>query len=433
MYLQIDRKQAPVAGPLTNVSLPSIRSTQLSNGIPLHMIQHGNVEVVTIQVIVNSGKGYEHKVGLANFTARNMQEGTESYTGLELARKLDGYGAWLGHNTGVESIAIQLTLLNKNLAQCLPLLKEVLYTPTFPEDKFEIMRQRTLQGLSVESEKTRFQARKLFGHLLYGPHHPYGSHEGPEEIEQLTLDDITSYHKSYFYPGNFMLTAVGNFQEDTLIQLFERTFGTESLSTPLQQTSKAEDPPQHVESGRHFHQMERMQSTIRLGHPTFKRSHPDYYKMQVVNTILGGYFGSRLMQNIREDKGYTYGIHSGWVSMRHSGYFVVQSDVGNEYVESTIEEVRKEIIRLTLERIESEELDLVKNYLLGRSISERETPFQLSDILRFSLVSGISFDQIDEQFNVIKHIQPDDIIRLSAEHFSPDSLLEVVCGGTVEL
>jgi len=431
MQPQIDRTQAPLAGPLNNISLPDVSHVQLFNGVDLHMIQHGNVDVVTLQAIFKAGKGHQAQAGLANFTARNMQEGTHSYTGLELARKLDEYGGWLGHNTGEEYVAFQLTTLSENVPRCLELIKEVMFMPVFPEDKFENMRQRTLQKLSIESQKTRYQAKRLFGQLMFGQEHPYGMHVGPEQIEQLSLQAIRQYHQTYFYPGNYILTAVGKFKEGDLVDMANRILGADSTREPVKSPSRAERISATFEPGRTYYDMEGMQATIRLGHPAFNRSHPDFYGMQIVNTILGGYFGSRLMQNIREEKGYTYGIYSGWVAMANGGYFVVQSDIGNEYIEPTIEEVRKEMNALAQEPISGAELNLVKNYLLGRSISERETPFQLSDILRFSLVSGISFEELDRKFEVIRQIQPEDIQRLAAQYFRPDALLEVVCGKQV--
>ncbi len=428
MQPQIDRTQAPVAGPLNNISLPDVSHAQLSNGVDLHMIQHGNVDVVTLQAIFNAGKGHQTQAGLTNFTARNMQEGTHSYTGLELAHKLDEYGCWLGHNTGEEYVSFQLTTLSANVPQCLELIKEVMFMPVFPEDKFDSMRQRTLQKLSIESQKTRYQAKRLFGQLMYGQDHPYGMHVGPEQIEQLSLQAIRQYHQNFFFPGNYILTAVGKFNEEDLVDIADQILGVDSTREPVQSPSYAERMSTIFQPGRTYYDMDGMQATIRLGHLAFDRSHPDFYAMHIVNTILGGYFGSRLMQNIREEKGYTYGIYSAWVSLAHGGYFVVESDIGNEYIEPTIEEVRKEMNTLAQQPISGEELNLVKNYLLGRSISERETPFQLSDILRFSLVSGISFEELDRKFEVIRQIQPEDVQRLAAQYFRPDELLEVVCG-----
>jgi len=432
MAITINRSEAPHAAPLNNVSLSPYQLHTLKNGIPVYTMQHGEVEAVTLQAIFKAGKAYQKQIGLASYAARNMQEGTKSYSSLKLAQTLDSHGAWIGHYTGTEYEAFQMTTLAPHLPQTLPILEEILFKPILSEEEFEKMRQRSIQQLSVESQKTRYQAKRLFGHLMYGKSHPYGMHVDPEHIEALSIDAIREYHQTYFYPGNYVLAVVGNFDEDKLLLQLEELLGQAVTLPGVEPVTEQLLTPITFEPTRSIKQMEGMQATIRLGHMGFERNHPDYYGMQVVNTILGGYFGSRLMQNIREEKGYTYGIYSGWVGMKYSGYFVVQSDVGIAYVEPTIEEIKKEMTRLGQEEVSEKELTLVKNYLLGKSINQRETPFQLSDTLRFSIVNDISFEEIDRKFDVIKHIQAPEIAQLARQYLKPDQMLEVICGNIGE-
>ena len=429
MKQALDRTQAPKANPLKNVKLPPFEKHTLPNGIEVYLLPFGNVEVSTLRCIFKGGKSHQFQTGQAGYTTRNMSEGTQSYSGFELAKELDRFGTWISGQTGFEQISFDLSTLSKDLPATLPLLAEVLFSPRLAEEEFENMRQRNLQKLQVEAQKTRYHAQRLFGHKLYGEDHPYGMHLGQGELQSLTIDLIRSYHKQFFFPGNFQITVVGKYNSELILEELTKVFGHLPTQAPVSSPSGAQQDLVQRGNESYHHPLAGMQSTIRVGHLGFPRKHPDYYGMQILNTILGGYFGSRLMQNIREDKGYTYGISSGWLSFAHGGFFVVQSDVGNEYVSDSISEIKKEIRLLQNELVSDEELMLVKNYLQGRSLSERETPFQLSDLLRFSLVSDISFEELDRKFVVLQEITAEEIRTLAQKYLKPDEMLEVVVGG----
>lgn len=394
--------------------------------MPVYLLSFGQVEVVEVQAIFRAGKNYLPVPGLASYTGRMMQEGTASYNSLELSQQLDSFGAWISTETDEETMAFKLATTTQNLNETLPLLKEVMLSPTFPEDEFTYMKMRGIQAAKVNAQKTNIQARRHFNHQLFGPSHPYGLNASQAEIEALQLVAIKDYHQRLLQPGNMSLAVVGIFEEESLLASLEEKFGT--LDRSGAEPEPASFPDMINNRGRHYVEQEGMQATLRLGHPAVSRSHPDYYKLNLLNTVLGGYFGSRLMKNIREEKGYTYGIYSGYIGMKHNGVFVVQADVGNEYIEPTIREVKKEIQLLQEKGIEEEELQLVKNYLLGKSISDRETPFQMGDWLRFSLAYDITFEELDKRFEVIKEIQKEEIAQLASTYLHPDEMLEVVVG-----
>ncbi len=425
----LDRSLPPKVENLNIISLPSYTQHILSNGIPVYYLPFGELEVCTLRCIFRAGKGYQSQAGLANLTAENMPEGTQFHNGYELAKKLDTYGTWIGHQAGYEQVSFELSTLSKYLPDTLPLLAEVLFSPLFSSEEYEQLRHRKLQKLTVEAEKTRFHALRLFGQHLFGEKHPYGMHVGEKEIQQLSLEHIQSYHATHFYPGNFLLTLVGNCNWGEAIAHLEKELGSRECQPGNSVASASAAPVTFPEASRIQQPHKGVQSTIRIGHKAFPRKHPDYYGMQILNTVLGGYFGSRLMQNIREEKGYTYGISSGWISLAYSGYFVIQADVGNEYVESTLKECKKEMRRLQQDLIPEKELELVKNYLLGSSVSDRETPFQMSDILRFSLVNKVSFKEMDQRFEVIQEITSEELRRLAQKYLLPEQMTEIVVGG----
>ena len=428
MNIRLDRSLPPAARPLNKLHLKPYTTYALSNGIPVYLIPHGSVDVVEVQAIFRAGKGYQDKVGQAQFTVQNLQEGTERFSSLDLARQLDGLGAWISNDTEEPFVALHLATTTDNLSQGLPLLREVMVAPTFPQREFDNMKQRTLQKISVSEKQTSYLARRHFRHLMFGTAHTYGIHFGSPELQQIERQDLLDYHAQYLQPGNFSLSVVGKFDVQAVLDELEKTFGQLATQAPNVAVSAAALTPPPPATGRHHFEHDGMQATVRLGHRAFARSHPDFYGMSMVNTILGGYFGSRLMKNIREEKGYTYGIYSSWASFRFDGMFVIQADVGNEYIEPTIREIRSEMHKLMEKGVTRDELDLVKNYVLGRSISHRETPFQLGDILRESIANGISFEEMDREFEIIQRITPEEVQALAQRYFRPDELLEVVVG-----
>jgi predicted Zn-dependent peptidase len=247
-------------------------------------------------------------------------------------------------------------------------------------------------------------------------------------LEALTHEALVSYHQQWLQPDNAYLIVVGQFDQEQVLAELTQYFGHLPLTEPPAQPSTAQAMLPLATSGRHHVARPGVQATVRLGHLAMPRTHPDFYRMTVVNTILGGYFGSRLMKNIREEKGYTYGIGSAWFSYKHSGAFVIQADTGNEYVEDLIKEVKHEISRLAETGVSPDELNLVKNYLVGRNLSQRETAFQLGDTLRYALFHGMSFAELDRRFAVIEAMQPEEIAPLVQQYLKPEDLLEVVVG-----
>ena len=424
----LDRSTPPAAQPLSHIPLPAYRKTQLSNGLPVYLLPYGSVDVVEVQLVFRAGTAMQPASGVARYTARNMSEGTERYSSLTLAQQLDGHGAWLNPDVDEDTLAIKLATVTPKLADTLPLLAEVVLRPTFPEDEWTKMQRRSLETMAVNEQKTSFLARRNFNALLYGANHPYGSSTRREDLERLTRDQLMAYHQEYLYLGNAYLAVVGSFEEADLMPLLEQHFGTQALSPHVKETSSAATSSPSTTLGRQHSHMDGSQSTVRMGQLAIARSHPDYYRLSLVNTVLGGYFGSRLMKNIREEKGYTYGIGSGLAALKHGGYFIIQADTGNEYVEPLIEEVKKEIQLLADKGVTPAELELVKNYLLGKAISQRETPFQLGDILRHSLSHGLTFEQLDRRFDVIQSVKPEEIGYLTRKYFQPEKMLEVVVG-----
>lgn len=431
--LDLDRSMPPLAAPLEKVIFPKVRRATLSNGVEVHLLQFGTQEIVELSAVFPAGKSFETAPSVSTFTTKMLHEGTTRLSSLEFARLMDWYGAFVHVESGYESASLGLTSLAKHLESTVPLWVEMMVDPAFPGDEFEKLRERTLQHLDVEMQNTGFIARREFNRLMYGESHPYGAFSDKPDIEAIRLEQLKAFHQSHFHPANAVVVAVGRFDEDALLRLLDAHLGQHKLAKPEDRISlmgATHDWPEieRVPGLHYFEKADSMQATLRVGHRGFARRHPDYYPMQVVNTVLGGYFGSRLMKNIREDKGYTYGIASAWLCMKFDGTFVIQTDVGNEYIMSTLEEMKKEI-RLLMDRgVNAAELDLVRNYMLGRSATGRETPNQMLGLIQSALVNEYPLEEMDRKFDIVMAMRPEDVQRLAQQYLHPEKLIEVVCG-----
>lgn len=429
----LDRRIPPAAAPLVKVPFPKVQLAELNNGIPVHWVRFGNQEIVEIRVIYPAGRSFETAAGISMFTGKMIQEGTKNYTGLEFAKKLDEYGAYISVETGYDSSTVSLTTLAKHVPSTVPLLAELLLEPAFVELELEKLKARTIQHLDVEEKKTEFTARKEFNRLLHGNDHPYGRVSEKSDVAAVKIDQLKAFYQRYFSLVNARIVACGYFDLDNLMSHLNAGLGGADLIDRDRKVDMANSlartiAPSNPTGLHYFEKAETMQATVRVGFRSFPRQHPDYWPMQVVNTILGGYFGSRLMKNIREDKGYTYGVGSAWLCMKYSGSFLIQTDVGNEYIESTLKEIRKEMQKLVDDGVESEELALVKNFMLGRSASARETPSQIAGLIKVCLVNELPFSVLDDKFDMIQAVTPEVVQELAAKYFQQEKLLEVVSG-----
>lgn len=429
----LDRRTPPKAAEMEKILFPEAHIKRLDNGISVYMVPFGNEEVVELRCIFPAGRSFEQLPGQSSFTGKMIQEGTASYTGLEFARKLDQFGAFVHVESGYESTTVSLTSLTKHLHATLDLYRELIMVPAFPEKELHKLVERTIQHLDVEEQKTAYIARKEFNRLLFGQAHPYGRGSERSDIEALTLAHLVDFHQRNMNLVNATFIAVGRFDTDKLLAQLNNRFGSlkdTDLALKIDpETSSAKNLFHPPATGMHYFEKEdSMQATVRVGHRSFARSHPDYYRMQVVNTMLGGYFGSRLMKNIREDKGFTYGIGAAWLGLKYSGTFLIQTDVGNEYVRPTLDEIDHELRRLIVRGCSGEELRLVKNYMLGRSTSSRETPAQIANLMKNMLVNGMPFSTLDDKFDIIQSVTTEDVKALATQYYRPDNMLKVVCG-----
>ena len=424
----LDRTTPPAAQPIQFVPFPEPAVYTLSKEVQLYCIQHGNQPVIELQVVFQGGYCYEKTPGVSLFTPKMMNEGTKSYLSAELSELFDFYGVSLAIETAFETIRLSLSALEKQIAQVIPILQEILTSPTFPIDEYDLMLSRVRQAIQVDSRKTSYWARRLSGHLLWGKEHPYGRHIGIDELKQISLDQLIEYHREIFCAENLTLVAVGNFNTENLRQLCEELISKIPLNKSVTSSNGTLAPSPNAPGTTTYPVPDTMQSTIRIALPLFKRNHPDYHALRLVNTIFGGFFGSRLMKNIREEKGYTYGIGSSLMCYKYNGMWVIQTETAHEYVQDTLQEINYEVDKLHQELVTAEELEIASNYLLGRMLGSQETPFQISDMFLTQLVNGLPADDWESAYKTIQSVTPAQIRELSQQYLNPNEMRIVVCG-----
>jgi zinc protease len=427
----LDRTQPPVYKNIDSYILPEAVSGKLDNGIPLHLILSGTQPVVRLEIVFKSGNWYEPFSGCAHFAARMLSEGTSGHTARQIQEKFAYYGAFPEFSAGMDRASVTIYTMAKHLEALLPLVYEILSESLYPEEELENAKNIALQGLKINKEKTAFVAGSKFREMLFGNEHPYGRFLGEKEIEGVQRAALLEFYKKSYTIKNcdIIISGGGDVEVEKLVNKYlgQDNWGKVDL---LPHYGKDYNPDAVHSMKREISaKADALQSSIRMGRKLFTMSHPDYFNLYCLNEILGGYFGSRLMQNIREDKGYTYGISSSVVTYQNEGYLVIGTDVKREFTEHTIEEVYKEMKLLREEKVSADELESVRNYMLGSFVNSITTPFAVADKFKTVYFSGLGYDFYKNYFQTLQTINPEILMATANKYFDEHYILESIAGG----
>ena len=411
----MDRTIQPEIQPLKNFHIQTPVRTTLPNGIPLTVINAGEQEVVRMDVLFSGGRWQQSQKLQALFTNRMLREGTTKYTAATIAEKLDYYGSWLELSSSSEYAYITVYSLNKYLAKTLEVVESMIKEPLFPQKELQTILDTNIQQYLVNTSKVDFLAHRSLLKSLYGEQHPCGKIVMEEDYHTITPEVLREFYERHYHSGNCSIFLSGKVTDDIISRvtdIFGIPFGQYQLQMPKSSFPFAAIPEKRIFTERE----DAMQSAVKMGCTTITREHPDYPKLRVLMTLFGGYFGSRLMSNIREDKGYTYGISAGVVFYPDSGLLIVSTETDNEYVEPLIQEVYHEIDRLHLDPVSAEELRIVRNYMLGEMCRSYESPFSLSDAWIFIATSGLKDDYFARSLQAVNEITPAEIQDLARRY-----------------
>jgi zinc protease len=407
-----------------NIILKPYQKFFLTNGAPVYYINDGAEEVAMIELVFNAGNSFEDKNMDAATTNYLIKNGTGKKTALEINEHFEYYGAYLNRSCQNETSTITLHCLSKHVKEILPVIKEIITDSVFPGQELEIFKQNSIQRLAVNMQKCDFVANRLIDQYLYGAEHPYGRVTNVADIRAITREDLINFFQRFYINAKCTIFAAGKLPPD-FENLLNIHFGDLRLNENLPAlTHKAETASD--KKARVINDPKGVQGAIRIARPFPNRHHPDFKKVMVLNILFGGFFGSRLMSNIREEKGYTYGIHSFLENHIRESAWVVSTEAGKDVCEATIDEVYKEMKILREEVIDEEELLLVKNYMMGINLGDVDGPFHVISRWKSLLLNDLDENYFYDSLNTIKNISAGELKELSNKYLLPEEFFELV-------
>jgi zinc protease len=424
----LNRSIAPPFKTIDKIDVMRTAHSKLNNGIDVYSLSAGSQEIIKIEFVFRAGMYHQPATLVASTTNTMLESGTRSYSANELSDGIDFYGSFLELHVEQDFATVTVFSLNKYIEETLKYVEELIKYPVFPEHEFKIHIANKRQKHSINSQKVNVLARRKFTELLFGENHPYGRDVRESDFDRISIKELKTFFNSYYTAANCTIFVSGNIPADTK-NILNRFFGEHNWGG----TTASKDPvlPAFQTSSKSRFLIPKdnaIQSAIRVGRVLFNKTHPDYFKFQVLNIILGGYFGSRLMANIREDKGYTYGIGSGLNNLVHGGYFFISTEVGADVTKPTLEEIYKELKRLREDLIDNTELETVRNYILGNFLRSVDGPFALSDKFKSIWEFGLDYSFFDNYFTAVKKVTATELRDLANKYLQEKDLVECVAG-----
>lgn len=425
--MAIDRTVAPPISDINSFNIIKAQKTILENGIPLYQVFSENTELVKIEFMFFAGNWFQ-QTPITAFAVNNMLiEGTTKYTSAQIAELVEYTGAFIGYNIDKDNAYISVFTMSKFLPEVLPLFEEIIKNTTFPEHEVIQFKNKQKQQFLVEQTKVKNIAGAEHARMMFGNVHPYGYMIVEEDFDNLTREDMVEFHHKFYNSSNCAIITSGATNKKDII-LIEKYFGKGIWNDTNGMINVDYKKSSGTERKIYIEKPGVVQSAIRIGKELFTKIHPDYAAMSVVNCILGGYFGSRLMKSIREEKGYTYGINSLFVTFLHAGYLSIISEVGANVTKPAIFDIYAEIDRLRTEIVAEAELKRVKNYMLGEVVRMFDGPFAQAESLLSLLEYNFGYEYFDHYIETVKSITSIQIKELAYKYLDPASLYEVVVG-----
>lgn len=417
----IDRKSTPEVHLTEKIKYLTPEKFSSSNGIPLYYFENPSSEAARIELLFNAGSIYKSPV-IASACIAMLLAGNESLSMAEINDKIDDFGGYFGSNLSNDFAVLSIYGLNEVMVDLSKFIENCITHPSFPQSEIDHFKKEKKEKLKVNLEKVNFLSQRSFQeNLFHGT--PYSRSTNETDYDKVTREEIMAFHKKYFINGLRRITVVGNLPKDKLKEILSifNTYKNESKSIELKSSSAKK-------GNIHIPKEDAVQIGVRIGKMICDRKDPDYHKMTIVNTIFGDYFGSRLMSNIREDKGYTYGIGSFLAENKVGGYFGIGTEVAKDVIEDTIFQIQHELNRMRTEPVPEEELELVKNYLLGQILKSADGPFAMMELFSAVEMYDLDYSFYDQALQVILSITPDQILETAQRQLNWDEMLVITAG-----
>ena len=427
----VDRAVRPKLGPTPEVHLPKIQRAELPNGLRVWLVESHKLPIIACNLVLLAGSERDplNTPGLASLTASMLQEGTKSRTSLQIADEIDRIGANMRVFSQSDFVSVSLDCLTKHLDTALDVYADVLTHASFPEKEFARVKNDRLTSLLQQKDRPPVIASMAFSRILYGASHPYGNDvSGTEQsVKALTRDDLVKFYQTYYRPNGATLIVYGDVSMETMLPKVTGMFAAwqkadvpavASYLTPQVEARKVYivDKPGAP------------QSEIRIGFPALARTTPDFFPVNLMNLVLGGQFSSRLNSNIRERRGFSYGVRSGFQFTRMPGPFVASGGVHSAKTDSSLQEFLREIDLMREKGLSAEELEFAKNRTKGVFATGFESPQQIAG----ALVNLVVYKLPDDYFvNYLKNVDAvtlADVQRVAKQYLDTSRMAMVVVG-----
>ncbi|MCD8171994.1 MAG: insulinase family protein [Alistipes sp.] len=402
--------------------LPEV--TVAANGVKIYALNIPDQPVIRVSFIFRAGSSMQDKPFSASATANMLAEGSRLHDARHIAERLDYFGSYYDVTIDRDYAVVTFASLSRFFGKTLEVAREILAMPAFPEAEVSVYANKHCQRLGLERQKVSFRAREIFAKALFGPKHPYGVSYSEYRYQDLTRGILEDFYTRHYVSGNCFVVASGRVgQKETA--LLEEFAG-------FLPAGEAPAPPAFPKAVSESFEFEghhgALQSALRIGRLFHSRTHPDFIPMQVVTAILGGYFGSRLVSNLREERGYTYGVFAGMVNMENEGYIAIATEVAKNATVDSVAQIYLEMERLATEPVPEEELQIVKNIMTGEVMRILDGPFGIADVTIENIQNGTDNTYLERFLREVKAMTPESVLATAAKYLDPELFSTVVVG-----
>jgi zinc protease len=424
----IELKDKP-AEKIQRINPLNVYHFELDNGLEVNALRTASDGLVKIILSYDNPQRFATEAALAEITFQLLKSGTRNHDLFSFVSLMEETGVMISTSAFMDYGVIDFVVLGDQFETLLPLIAEMISMPAFPEDEFERLKTLALQNWRISRQQTHVLAREQFMRDLYAGH-PYGLLPDEESLMNLHLQQAVVFHNDQIANGKPVVYVAASDPERT-VEILNQYLGQHLVSqtdSTFQEPHAASVQPSGNPSQKSLQLQGSVQSSIRMGRRLFRRDHTDFVPAKVTSTILGGYFSSRLMANLREDKGYTYGVGAGVIPMVLDSYLTISADVGKEHLTHAVEEIRKEIRRLRIEKIDMEELHTVRQYMSGSILRETDGIFNQLSLLASLNRQGVSANWVETYRQQLLTVTAEDILRIADQYLNPEDLYLVTCG-----
>lgn len=394
----------------------------LKNGISLKLLPNPNLELLGFTIRLKAGSLYQLKKLAASSLVQILSEGTHYRSAVEVAQQIDYFGAHTEFVNGKDFVSLTFYVARRNFQALLPLIFEILTEPLCAESELMRYKETITQQLAYNQEKISYLAKMKFAASLY-PNHPYGNVLNFEDIQALSVSDLHTHHQLY-NKNNMRLFLFGSYTAEDIATL-DAVFS----DMPSGKVAEHQFPLQNLETIKQsveIHKEGALQTAIRIGSKIPNITHVDYFNLMIYNTLLGGYFGSRLMQNIREDKGWSYAIYSALINLQESAYFYIDTEVKAGVEDEVIREIEKEMQRIREEKISDKEIYKLRQYLIGDLLRQIDGTYSLYKQLIYYDDYHLSLNRIEQIYKYLNRFNADDIMNIARQYLNLAAITVIV-------